>query len=297
MAWLQLTLKTDKTVAVPLGEFLEGIGAISVSLTDAEDEPLLEPRPGETPLWQNIVATALFEGDSNQEIIQTLISEAYPQCAESLSFESVEDREWLNEWKRDTTPKQYGDRLWVYPWDSPQDDETQTIVYLEPGLAFGTGDHPTTAMCLSWLDQNIGQEHGDSSRVMDYGCGSGLLAIAALKLGAESAVGVDIDEQALTATLNNAEQNNVGDRIELRNIDDPKTASDETYDIVLANILSGILIELSSTLTGLTRPGGHLVLTGILAEQADDVIAAYADTVSLSIQTDQDGWVMLAGRK
>jgi len=293
MAWLQLTLETDKATAYDLGEFLEDIGAVSVSLTDAGDDPVLEPLPGETPLWKHTTAIVLFTAGTDPRLIEQLVKDRFNESVVVQSSEPLEDREWLNEWKRDKSPKQYGERLWVYPWDTAPDDDSQISVFLEPGLAFGTGDHATTAMCLRWLDQ----ENLEGLRIMDYGCGSGLLAIAALKLGAASATGIDIDPQALTATAQNAEQNNVSSRIELREVDAATTTADEPYDIVLANILSGILIELSSTLSGLTRAGGQLVLTGILKEQAPAVIQAYAGEVALSVTAEQDGWVMLSGTK
>jgi ribosomal protein L11 methyltransferase len=291
MAWLKLTLELAKDDAVPLETFLEELGALAITFSDAADEPLLEPKPGETPLWQHIQANVLFSEATPADLVTHALAQAFPELMDSAVTEILEDREWLNEWKRDSSPKRYGNRLWVYPWQ-PETEiaEDQVIVELEPGLAFGTGEHPTTAMCLEWLDQ-----HDVAGRtVMDYGCGSGLLAIAAVKLGALHATGVDIDPQAVNATLTNAEQNAVADRITACNAD---VFSSATYDIVVANILSGILIDLSSTLKPLLKIGSWLVVTGILIEQARQVQAAYAPDVILEVVNERDGWVLLAGKQ
>jgi len=289
MAWLQLSVKTGQANAEALAAFLEELGAVTVSLSDAGDEPVLEPKPGEMPLWANVTAHALFNEGTEQASLRDVVAATYPDCADTIVFAELEDREWLNEWKRDTSPKQYGQRLWVYPWEEQPEDDNSVAVYLEPGLAFGTGDHPTTAMCLRWLDANPPA----GGKVLDYGCGSGLLAIAAVKLGANRADCVDIDPQALIATNQNALQNGIADKICSF---EPAKLADTGFEIVLANILSGILVDLSSTLTGLMSPGGQLVLTGILAEQAQTVIDAYAGSVKLSVAAEEDGWVMLAGR-
>jgi len=291
MAWLKLTLELAKNDAVPLETFLDELGALSITFSDAADEPLLEPKPGETPLWQQIRATVLFSEEMPAHSVTEALGREFPGLMASAATEILEDREWLNEWKRDSSPKCYGKRLWVYPWQPETEiTEDQIIVELEPGLAFGTGEHPTTAMCLEWLDQqDVGQ-----SNVMDYGCGSGLLAIAALKLGAASATGVDIDEQAVTATLSNAKQNGVAERMTACNTD---VLISTTYDIVLANILSSILIDLSTTLTPMLKKGGWLVVTGILEEQATQVQLAYAADVRLEVVNERDGWVLLAGQQ
>ncbi len=291
MAWLQLTLELKRPNAEALEQLMEDFGALSVTFSDAADEPVLEPKPGETPLWQNLSATVLFDEDAPQASILSALAEKFPAAALTAAIAPLEDREWLNEWKRDSSPKQYGDRLWVYPWQ-PEDGQAadRVIVELEPGLAFGTGEHPTTAMCLRWLDGNDVQ----NKSIMDYGCGSGLLAVAALKLGAACATGVDIDDQAVTATLSNAAQNGVAEKLEAQNTD---VKIERSYSIVLANILSGILIDLSSVLSKLVEPDGSLVLTGILTEQAASVRQAYAKDFNLAVSEEQDGWVLLSGRK
>ena len=289
MAWLQLTLELKKDRAEALELLMEELDALSITFTDAADEPVLEPKPGEMPLWQNISAAILFTEDTPSAIVIKALAEHFPESSAGAATEILEDREWLHEWKRDVSPKQYGSRLWVYPWVAEAvTDRNQVIVELEPGLAFGTGEHPTTAMCLEWLD---GHDVANKS-IMDYGCGSGLLAIAALKLGGRKAACVDIDPQAIIATRSNAERNGVGDRMLAF---DAENIIQNSYDIVVANILSGILVDLSSTLMKLVAPEGWLVLTGILAEQAETVISAYAPHIPLSIVLEQDGWVLLAG--
>lgn len=291
MAWLQLTLELKKDRAEAFELLMEEMDALSITFTDAADDPVLEPKHGEMPLWQNISAAILFAEDTPPAILIEALAEHFPESSAGATTEILEDREWLHEWKRDVSPKKYGDRLWVYPWVAEAvTDPNQVIVELEPGLAFGTGEHPTTAMCLEWLD---GHDVANKS-IIDYGCGSGLLAIAALKLGGREAACVDIDPQAIIATRSNAERNSVSDRLLTC---DAETLVQNSYDIVIANILSGILVDLSSALTKLVAPKGWLVLTGILAEQAETVISAYAPQTPLSIILEQDGWVLLAGEK
>ena len=291
MAWLQLTLELKKDRAEALESLMEELGALSITFTDAADESVLEPKPGEMPLWQNISAAILFAEDTPPETLIDAVAKYFPESSAGAAAEILEDREWLHEWKRDVSPKQYGNRLWVYPWFSEAvTDPNQVIVELEPGLAFGTGEHPTTAMCLEWLDA-----HDIANKsIMDYGCGSGLLAIAALKLGGRQAACIDIDPQAIIAARSNAERNRVSERMLTCNTE---TLLRNSYDLVIANILSGILIDLSSALTKLVTHEGLLVLTGILEEQAETVISAYAPQIPLSIILERDGWVLLAGEK
>ncbi len=290
MAWQQLSFTLSQSDAGQLETFLEEFGALAITFSDAADQPMLEPRPGETPLWKSIHATVLFAEDVDLTPLCENLPDQFPTISNDMSVTALEDKEWLNEWKRDTAPKQYGERLWVYPWaaeDAADDD--RVIVELEPGLAFGTGEHATTGMCLEWLESS----DLNALSVMDYGCGSGLLAIAALKLGASHAFAVDIDEQAVVATQNNAAQNGVSGQLTVRNASAPV---DERFDVVVANILSGILIDLSSTLTGMVADSGWLVVTGILEEQASDVQAAYAPKIALAVVAERDGWVLMAGQ-
>ena len=269
-------------------------GAHSVTFSDAGDRPVLEPAPGETPLWNDTRITGLFGPDADLEAVaedlrRSLGIEELPEH----SFESLENRDWEREWLRDFGPMRFGRRLWVCPGDSTA-EEGSVVVRLDPGLAFGTGTHATTAMCLEWLD---GHDLQDRS-LLDYGCGSGILAIAALQLGCARAHAMDIDVQAITATRRNASQNSVLDRLSISS--SPEGIVGE-YDIVVANILAGPLSELADSICRHVISGGLLALSGILAEQVDDVTGSYAPWIELDepefrAQSGQT-WTRLSGRK
>jgi ribosomal protein L11 methyltransferase len=298
MPFLQLTLDIGKADPQPFEDALFAAGASSVTLQDSADDPILEPAPGATPLWPTVTVKALFSSESNSDAIVASLS----QCLESIPvyrFERVEDRIWEREWLKDFKPMRFGQRLWVCPGGMSPASEflptpqaprpTPILVHLDPGLAFGTGTHPTTALCLEWLDgANLW-----GKRVIDYGCGSGILAIAALKLGAASAVGLDIDEQALLASRDNAARNAVSDRLILQPVTTPLSPA----DIVVANILAGPLHELAATLAGKVTPGGHLVLSGILKQQALDLARRYAAWFDMDEPVFRDDWARLVGRR
>jgi ribosomal protein L11 methyltransferase len=298
MPFLQLTLDIGKADPQPIEDALFAAGASSVTLQDSDDDPILEPAPGATPLWPTVTVKALFSSESNSDAIVASLS----QCLESIPvyrFERVEDRIWEREWLKDFKPMRFGQRLWVCPGGMSPASEflptpqaprpTPILVHLDPGLAFGTGTHPTTALCLEWLDgANLW-----GKRVIDYGCGSGILAIAALKLGAASAVGLDIDEQALLASRDNAARNAVSDRLILQPVTTPLSPA----DIVVANILAGPLHELAATLAGKVTPGGHLVLSGILKQQALDLARRYAAWFDMDEPVFRDDWARLVGRR
>ena len=290
MAWLQLHLTVDKTRA-PLIELLfESLGAVAVTLGDAGDEPMLEPGPGETPLWQATRVTGLFEGDTDVDALRSAISRALnTDGGRSLTLTRLEDRDWERAWLDRFKPMRFGQRLWIRPGEQEIDQRDAVIIDLDPGLAFGTGTHPTTALCLSWLDAHDVR----GKTLIDFGCGSGVLAIAALKLGAGRAIAIDHDPQALLATRDNAERNGVADRIEVLHSDDPL---DLTADLVLANILANVLIELSPQILRLLNPGGRLVMSGILREQSEAVVSAYADQIRFEPAETLDDWVLLHGR-
>jgi ribosomal protein L11 methyltransferase len=270
-------------------------GAEAVTLSDAGDDPVLEPGPGETPLWDKVRITALFAPTADfaalqQDLRQSLqIGELPPWHVEYLP-----DRVWEREWLRDFRPMRFGRRLWISP-DRQVVDAADTvadpvIVYLDPGLAFGTGTHPTTAMCLEWLDE---QELA-GRRVLDFGCGSGILSIAAIKLGANRAVALDNDPQALTATRSNALQNGVDDRI--------VTASDAAllsaeFDVIVANVLAGPLRQHARTICSRLLPGGALALAGIIEEQAASVASAYAEWIDFAPPIVRSPWVFLSGTR
>lgn len=288
MAWLQLRIQSQYP------EFAEEIllshGALAVSFIDAEDDPVLEPGPGETPLWNNTVALGLFADTTEPAPIEAALQEQLPDGASiACSRELIEDQDWVRVWLKDCPPLKFGERLWVCPREKRVDEAGAVTLILDPGLAFGTGTHPSTALCLEWLSTN----DIDGSKVLDFGCGSGILAIAALKLGAAQALCTDIDPQAITATLDNAADNGVGAR--LRTI-----AADESFvpfpaDLILANILARPLIQLAPLLASSLRPGGRIVLAGLLDRQAEEVRSAYSDWIEFDPDVSKEGWTRLAG--
>lgn len=269
-------------------------GALSVSFIDAADDPVLEPGPGETPLWGNTVVLGLFDPAVDVARVDSILRDLVPDgTALRINTELVEDQDWVRAWLIHWEPLRFGRRLWVTPEEKRHQipaDPDAVIMTLDPGLAFGTGTHPTTALCLEWLD---GQDLAGRT-IIDYGCGSGILAIAALLLGAERVVCVDIDPQALTATRQNAETNGVADRIDTYLPDDFKAAP---ADFVLANILAGPLKTLAPTLATSLKPGGRLVLAGLLDRQADDLHAAYASYLAFEPDLSKDGWTRIAGQR
>lgn len=288
MSWIQISVKTQKLDADSVETLLLEHGACSVTLSDASDEPILEPAPGETPLWNDAVVTGLFEHSPELEAIKTGLNNRVAGLAEKLRVNTLPDQDWTRAWMDNYRAMRFGERLWVCPWHLEPPDADAVNLRLDPGLAFGTGTHPTTSLCLSWLDQHIRQQQ----RLLDYGCGSGILAIAALLLGVEQADGVDIDPQALEASRANAIANKVDSRLTLYSADQ---ASRQSYDIVVANILSGPLTELAATLAQHTLAGGDIVLSGILEEQADSVRSAYAKHFDMDTHQVEGDWVLLHG--
>lgn len=292
--WQEWALETHSPLVESLEEWLFDHGALAVSLEDNANEPLLEPGPGETPLWQNVVLKALFAGDADLSSIKAVLPRTLLAENSKSEVSRLEDREWTRVWMDDFAPIQMGPRLWVCPsWAVPP-DEALVNVMLDPGLAFGTGTHATTAMCLGALDAAV--SGGES--VVDYGCGSGILAIAALKLGASKALGVDNDPQALAASRDNAARNQIStDQFDVvMPEDDMLLAWSNTASVVVANILAGPLLSLAHDLIELTAPGGRLLLTGVLEEQAAKLIEHY-EHVSLDVIDRREGWVLLSGVK
>lgn len=292
--WQEWALETHSPLVESLEEWLFDRGALAVSLEDNANEPLLEPGPGETPLWQNVVLKALFAGDADLSSIKAVLPRTLLAENSKSEVSRLEDREWTRVWMDDFAPIQMGPRLWVCPsWAVPP-DEALVNVMLDPGLAFGTGTHATTAMCLGALDAAV--SGGES--VVDYGCGSGILAIAALKLGASKALGVDNDPQALAASRDNAARNQIStDQFDVvMPEEDVLLAWSNAASIVVANILAGPLLSLAHELIELTAPGGRLLLTGVLEEQAAKLIEHY-EHVGLEVLDRRDGWVLLSGVK
>lgn len=267
-------------------------GALSVTLADAADTPILEPAPGATPLWPSVALAALYEVATDREALTLALREALDAPALQPRFEELADRPWEREWLKDFRPMRFGRRLWICPGGQtpPAEAADAQVVWLDPGLAFGTGTHATTALCLDWLDA----QELRGARVFDVGCGSGILAIAALALGARAAVAMDIDPQALLATRENAERNGVAGRLDVLPAEAPWEAA---FDVVLANILAEPLIELAPRLAAAARPGGAIVLSGLLTAQAPDVASAFAPWFYMEPPRERDGWAGLAGRR
>ena len=286
---LQLTFDVGSADPAPIEETLTSLGATSVTLEDAADDPVLEPAPGETPLWPTVRLRALFREDADPRAIEAGLVELLPPTT-LLRFEVLEDRPWEREWLRDFHPMRFGRRLWVCPDGQAAGDANAVRVALDPGLAFGTGTHPTTALCLEWLD---GSELR-GCRVIDYGCGSGILAIAALKLGAAGAFAYDIDPQARLATRDNAVRNGVADRL---TIAATAPQEPESCDVLVANILAGPLTKLADRFATLLRPGGRIALSGLLPEQVESVAVAYGPWFMIGATTVRDGWALLSGSR
>ncbi|MCF6280663.1 MAG: 50S ribosomal protein L11 methyltransferase [Candidatus Polarisedimenticolaceae bacterium] len=290
MPWLQFKLTTSQEQS-PLIELLfENMGALAITLGDAGDQPILEPGPNEQPLWNQITITALFDGESDADQLRSTINQSLNRDISSqLKQQWLDDQTWERVWLEHFHPMQFGSRLWVCPDGQRPDTENAVVLELDPGLAFGTGTHPTTALCLRWLD---GHEISGKT-VIDYGCGSGILAIAALLLGAKSVLAIDHDPQALLATADNAKKNGVTDRL---TITLPDEAPSRSADIILANILAGPLVELAPKLANMVNPGGEIILSGILQEQAEMVRNAYLPHFNNVAKQTQEDWVLLHGR-
>jgi ribosomal protein L11 methyltransferase len=287
MPQLQLTVDIGTRNPEPYEDTLFELGAVSVTLEDAADDPVLEPAPGATPLWPTVVVKAVFEMDADADLIADALAQILPDPP-APSFEVLPDTAWEREWLKDFRPMRFGRRLCVCPGGLPAGDPQAIRIELDPGLAFGTGTHPTTALCLEWLDS----QHVAGRQVIDYGCGSGILAIAAARLGAASVLAVDIDPQALIATRGNAGRNGVVERIAITG--DPLIGPDSA-DVLLANILAGPLVELAPRFAGAVRSGGRLALSGLLLEQAETVTAAYRPWFDIATTATRDGWVLIAG--
>ncbi|MBD9357551.1 50S ribosomal protein L11 methyltransferase [Methylomonas albis] len=292
MAWHQLSIITDETTAPDVSEFFSELGAVSVTYSDADDEPVYEPAIDQTKIWTRTRVTALFELDTDPDIVRNLLFNQFiGQPLQEWVAEVLQDQAWERAWMEHFQAMKFANRLWICPSGQERHEPGTVCMTLDPGLAFGTGTHPTTALCLEWLADNDIKD----KVLIDYGCGSGILAVAALLLGAKQAHAVDIDPQALTASQYNAEKNQVEQRI---NYYLPEQFSAFAADLVLANILAKPLIELASTIGALVRPGGQLVLSGILNEQAESVAAAYRECgFIVEPPVSQDDWCRLDAYK
>ena len=288
MPWLQLIIPTNDTDADQLSDALMEQGAVSVTLQDMQDQPMLEPAIGTTPMWSQTRAVGLFDANIDLAKIIIQIEQQLQKKIPDWKAEQLEDKDWVRAWMDDFKPMQFGKKLWVVPstFEPPHPDAANIL--LDPGLAFGTGTHPTTSMCLEWLDANPPVKKD----IIDFGCGSGILAIGAILLGAKHAEAIDLDPQALIATCDNAEKNNVANKIKTYL---PNEFPKQQTSLLLANILASPLIELAPYFAELTTTQGQIVLSGILAEQAENVLAAYKTYFEIQIWKQQGDWVCLAG--
>ena len=290
--WQQIQMTVRAEHCAELEALLLEAGASSVTLMDAEDQPVFQREPGATPLWKTSSLTGLFPLEQNlRSLLATLQFHPRVLNRDSLQIEPLEEQMWERIWMEDFAPKQYGKRLWICPsWQSPPDPEAFNIL-LDPGMAFGTGSHATTALCLRWLEQADLR----NKAVIDYGCGSGILAIAAARLGADKIHAVDNDPQAIAATVDNSLRNN----IPLHKITAylPKALPKLQADFLLANILAEPLHELADQFANLVKPKGKIVLSGILEEQTEPLIARYGRWFSLDSPMTEDGWVRLSGSR
>jgi ribosomal protein L11 methyltransferase len=258
---------------------------------DAEDQPIFEPDLGTTPLWSHTHLLALFEADTDQTALLESLQSIWQGELPEHQIEDIADQDWERSWMEHFQPMRFGQRLWIVPsWHAAPEPHAVNLL-LDPGLAFGTGTHPTTALCLEWLD---GQEL-QGQQLIDFGCGSGILAIAALLLGAEQVVGTDIDTQALEASRDNAQRNQLADARFALYL--PEDMPQQPADVLVANILAGPLVKLAPQLTALVKPGGLIALSGILAEQTDQILAAYQEAFQLDPVAGHDGWIRISGRR
>ena len=290
MPWIQIRVGCDETKVKKVSSMLQGAGAQAVTYMDAQDNPIYEPPLGTTKLWANTMVIGLFEADVDPFRIVHFIEKnlgSQVQC----KVEQLEDKDWVREWMEHFHPMQFGKKLWICPSWCEIPDKNAVNVMLDPGLAFGTGTHPTTAMCLEYLDGfDI-----KGRTVIDYGCGSGILAIAALKLGAGKVIGIDIDPQAIQASRDNAVRNGVSENFELYLVDERPAGLQA--DLVVANILAGPLRELAPLLSTLVKEHGHIALSGILETQAQEINGIYGHWFDMTAPNIREEWCQLSGIK
>ncbi len=297
MPFLELSLTVRAEQQPSVEGALEELGALSITLRDADaetpdEQAIFEPGVGELPLWPTITLDALFDADADRRGLTEALDDLLPWLEPAqLAFARVEDQDWERAWMDQFQPMAFGRRLWIYPWNiEPPAGDDLVVVRLDPGLAFGSGTHPTTALCLEWLDSL----DLTGKTVTDFGCGSGILAIAALKLGATSAVGVDNDPQALSASIDNAERNAVADRLAVFL---PEDFDGAPADVFIANILAGPLGELAPTFAAATRSGAPFAISGILDSQQDALLARYGEGFDALRVDRREDWVRISGRR
>jgi ribosomal protein L11 methyltransferase len=291
MPWIQLKINSQAEHAEQIGEMLSANGAQAVTFVDAKDTPMYEPKPGEVMLWPDTQIVGLYDAQYDMSrVINQLSKSKLLGKGFNHKLDQLEDKDWEREWMINFHPMQFGERLWICPSWRDVPDPTAVNVMLDPGLAFGTGTHQTTSLCLRWLDRLELSE----ATVVDFGCGSGILGIAALKLGAKRVVGIDIDPQALLASQDNANRNDVGEKIELYL---PEHQPELQADVVLANILAAPLRELKTVITNYCKVGGKLVLSGILDNQAQEISDLYSQYFDMEPIMIDGEWARVSGVK
>lgn len=274
---------------VPKAEALLTLaGADTIALRDAGDAPVLEPEPNEAPLWPAVTLEALFSRDADLEPLRRMLAQEFRDSAPALAV--LEDSAWRSGLKQAVRARAIGTRLWLAPAEEADTPASRAPVRIHMGLAFGTGEHATTASCLEWLERHVTR----GSTMLDYGCGSGVLALAALALGARQAYAVDHDDQALTATRANAALNGAAARLF---VGAPEELPVVAVDVLAANILAGTLVDLAPMFARRVVPGGMIVLAGILESQAERVTAAFAPHFDALERAMHDGWARIAGRR
>jgi len=291
MAWLQIAFDVDIDDAQRVAEFLENVGALAVTMQESQGAPVFEPPLGEAPLWATTKVIGLFETTVDSRALLIGVGELlHPKPLPEYRLIKLADKAWEREWLDDFKPMQFGRRLWIVPtvYEAKQADAIN--IRLDPGLAFGTGTHETTALCLEWLDNYL----APGCHVVDYGCGSGILSIAALKLGAKSVNAIDIDPQALQATMANAKANEVEFMISAGL---PNAFNGGQFDVLVANILANPLIALEEDFASYVSVGGKIVLSGILFDQADEVIKVYSDHFTMDLIRRKNEWCLVSGTR
>lgn len=288
--WQELKFRVSSENALLVEEKLFSSGAAAVTFLDAKNQPIFVEETDQTPLWEEICIVSLFPKDVNlNPVVDNLVHNPPTIDLDDIETHLVNDQDWENKWMNDQKPQQFGNRLWIYPsWISPS-EPSETNMILDPGLAFGTGSHPTTSLCLNWLDNNL----VPSQHIIDYGCGSGILAIAAALLGASKVYAVDNDSQAITATLNNMGKNRISNQ--LIQTYSPEALPQVKVDLLIANILANPLIQLSEIFSALIKPNGKIVLSGILEEQVEKVSYHYKSYFELDEPQLKGGWALIAG--
>ncbi|WP_251358779.1 50S ribosomal protein L11 methyltransferase [Kangiella sp. TOML190] len=299
MSWIQLKFNyhnPNSTDTENLSDFLMELGALAVTFLDAEDKPILEPKPGETPFWDHLIVLALFEADTETALLDRILANSdfsghIDKTNNQYQWEIIRDQDWERAWMESFKPMQFGQRVWIVPsWHESPDPDAVNIK-LDPGLAFGTGTHPTTSLCLQWLDA----ADLSGKTVIDYGCGSGILTLAALLLGAKKVYAVDIDPQAIDATRENLKRNGLAEERLVLGL--PNEVSLPTADILVANILAEPLRQLAESLANSVKSGGNLVLSGLLKQQADELISIYQPWFQMESPAIEGDWARLTGVK